>query len=229
VSHASACGGVPCKRIANRHYRIFHGPQNPRIPARMTSIVKAFENLSVLVIEDKDHMRTLLRRLLNHIGVRTVHEAPDGGAALEMLRRLQCDLIFSDMEMAPMDGLEFAHRVRNATGGITDPSVPIIMISGYTERNKVEAARDAGVTEFLAKPVTIQSLISRITEIIERPRPFVRCETYAGPDRRRRATGNYVGPGRRATDPPGTRGYLEPVEKTDPPKIDLGVKPTVKV
>jgi len=171
---------------------------------------KLFEPLRILIIEDKDHMRALLRRLLNHIGVRIMHEAPDGAAALEMLNTIECDLILSDLSMAPMDGLEFVHRVRSAKTGTTPPSVPIIMISGYTERNKVEAARDAGVNEFLAKPVTPQHLISRITEIIERPRPFVRCDTYAGPDRRRRQTGNFVGPGRRANDPPGTRGFLEP-------------------
>lgn len=173
----------------------------------------SFESLKVLIIEDKEHMRALLRRLLNHIGVRTIHEAPDGAAALELLRDLECDLILSDLSMAPMDGLEFAKRVRSAKTGTTPPSVPIIMISGFTERAKVEAARDVGVTEFLAKPVTPANLISRITEILERPRAFVRSDTYCGPDRRRRQSGNYAGPGRRATDPPGTRGFLLPSGK----------------
>ena len=175
----------------------------------MTTGSKAFAALKVLIIEDKEHMRALLRRLLNHIGVRITHEAPDGTAALEMLPTLECDLILSDLSMAPMDGLEFARKVRGAANPKA-ASIPIIMISGYTERAKIEAARDAGVNEFLAKPVTPQSLISRITEIMERPRAFVRTETYVGPDRRRRQSGNYVGPGRRADDPPGTRGFLEP-------------------
>ena len=195
----------------------------------MTATEKIFEPLRVLIIEDKDHMRTLLRRLLNHIGVRIMHEAPDGAAALEMLRTLECDLILSDLSMEPMNGLEVTRRVRQAAGGSTDPSVPIIMISGYTERAKVEAARDAGVNEFQAKPVTPQNLISRITEIIERPRPFVRSATYTGPDRRRRASGNFSGPGRRANDPPGTRGFLEPMEKLEPIPSGPSFRPTVKV
>jgi two-component system chemotaxis response regulator CheY len=79
--------------------------------------------------------------------------------------------------------------------------VPIIMISGYTEKHRVEAARDAGVTEFLAKPITAQSLYSRIAEIMERPRAFIRCDTYFGPDRRRKAIdNNYTGPWRRQDD-----------------------------
>ena len=71
-----------------------------------------------------------------------------------------------------------------------------------------------------------QSLISRITEIIERPRAFVKTESYAGPDRRRRQTGNFFGPGRRANDPPGTKGFLEPPRQ--PVVIDTS-KPVEKV
>jgi DNA-binding response OmpR family regulator len=74
------------------------------------------------------------------------------------------------------------------------------MITGHTEKSRVEAARDAGVTEFLAKPVTAHNLFSRIAEIVERPRPFVRCEGYFGPDRRRRQIEDYTGPWRRKED-----------------------------
>ncbi|HWX90057.1 MAG TPA: hypothetical protein VNY75_07105, partial [Rhizomicrobium sp.] len=53
-------------------------------------------------------------------------------------------------------------------------------------------------TEFLAKPVAAQNLFSRIAEIVERPRAFVRCDSYFGPDRRRRQLD--AGPRRRAED-----------------------------
>ena len=59
------------------------------------------------------------------------------------------------------------------------------MVTGHTERARVEAARDAGVTEFIAKPITTQALLLALVEIVERPRPFIRCENYFGPDRRR--------------------------------------------
>jgi DNA-binding response OmpR family regulator len=78
--------------------------------------------------------------------------------------------------------------------------VPIIMITGHTEKENILAARDAGVTEFLAKPITAQSLFNRIAEIVERPRAFVRAEGYFGPDRRRRTLENYAGPWRRHDD-----------------------------
>jgi two-component system chemotaxis response regulator CheY len=159
----------------------------------------AFENLKVLVVEDNQHMRSLLRSLLNSLGVRDVHEAGNGGTALDVLREKKCDLILTDLAMQPMDGLEFARDVRTSDKS-SNPFVPIIMITGHTEKHRVVAARDAGVTEFLAKPITAQSLFTRIAEIVERPRAFVRCDNYFGPDRRRRTLENYAGPWRRHDD-----------------------------
>ncbi len=159
----------------------------------------AFESLKVLIVEDNQHMRALLRSLLNSLGVRDIQEAGHGDAAMEALRDRKCDLILSDLAMKPVDGITFAREVRTSEKS-ANPFVPIIMITGHTEKHRVEAARDAGITEFLAKPITAHSLFSRIAEIIERPRAFVRCEHYFGPDRRRKVTDNYSGPWRRHDD-----------------------------
>jgi CheY-like chemotaxis protein len=156
-----------------------------------------FENLRALIVEDNAHMRSLLRALLNSIGVKDIAEAANGQHAIEVLRERKSDLVLSDLAMKPMDGLEFTRYVRTHENS-PNPFVPIIMISGHTERYRVEAARDAGVTEFLAKPITAHTLFSRIAEIVERPRAFVRCGGYFGPDRRRRQID--AGPRRRKED-----------------------------
>jgi CheY-like chemotaxis protein len=158
-----------------------------------------FENLKALIVEDNAHMRSLLRALLNSIGVKDIAEASHGQAAIDLLRERKSDLVLSDLAMKPMDGLEFTRYVRNHEHS-PNPFVPIIMISGHTEKYRVEAARDAGVTEFLAKPITAHTLFSRIAEIVERPRAFVRCDSYFGPDRRRRGIEDYAGPRRRKED-----------------------------
>jgi CheY-like chemotaxis protein len=159
----------------------------------------ALDHLKILIVEDNQHMRTLLRALLNSVGIREIVEANNGASALDVLRERKCDLILSDLAMKPMDGLEFSRKVRNGDR-ISNPFTPIIMITGHTEKHRVEAARDAGVTEFLAKPITAHSLFSRIAEIVERPRAFVRCDSYFGPDRRRKAIESYAGPWRRHDD-----------------------------
>jgi CheY-like chemotaxis protein len=158
-----------------------------------------FESLKALIVEDNTHMRSLLRALLNSAGIKDVSEAIHGQAALEALRERKIDLVLTDLAMAPMDGLELTRHVRNDEKS-SNPFVPIIMITGHTEKYRVQAARDAGVTEFLAKPVTAHNLFARITEILERPRAFVRCDSYFGPDRRRHETENYMGPWRRAEE-----------------------------
>ncbi|HJR56380.1 MAG TPA: response regulator [Rhizomicrobium sp.] len=159
----------------------------------------AFENLKALIVEDNGHMRTLLRNLLSTIGIRDVVEASDGAAAIHLLQDRKCDLILSDMAMAPMDGIAFTRHIRSGKTA-ANPDVPIIMVTGHTERHRVEMARDAGVTEFLVKPITAQNLYSRLAEIVARPRAFVRAESYFGPDRRRKSRDNYAGPWRRDDD-----------------------------
>ena len=78
--------------------------------------------------------------------------------------------------------------------------VPIIMMTGYSHRIRVEASRDAGVTEFLVKPFKAKDLYTRIEQLIEKPRQFVEADEFFGPDRRRRKAGDYKGPRRRGLD-----------------------------
>jgi CheY-like chemotaxis protein len=159
----------------------------------------AFDHLKALVVEDNPHMRTLLRSLLNALGITQVFEATDGEEAFGLLRDRQPDLILSDLSMKPMDGIAFVREVRTSVTS-PNPYIPIIMVTGHTERHRVEAARDAGVTEVLAKPITAGNLFQRIGEIVDRPRAFVKCPGYFGPDRRRHAAEDYAGPFRRRDD-----------------------------
>jgi CheY-like chemotaxis protein len=158
-----------------------------------------FEYLKALIVEDNSHMRSLLRALLNSIGITDIAEAAQGQAAIEALGLPRPRVVLTDLAMKPMDGLEFTRYVRNDQNS-PNPFIPIIMITGHTEKHRVEAARDAGVTELLAKPITASNLFARIAEIVERPRAFVRCDSYFGPDRRRHRTEGYGGPWRRAED-----------------------------
>jgi two-component system, chemotaxis family, chemotaxis protein CheY len=162
----------------------------------------AFGNLKALIVEDNPYMRELLRTLLHGLGVKHICESADGAAGYEALREHMPDFVLTDLSMKPVDGIAFARRVR-MTADSPNPYIPIVMVTGHTERQSIAAARDAGVTEIIAKPITLQNLISRLTEILDKPRPFVRTDDYFGPDRRRRKSQNYTGPWRRLGDPKG--------------------------
>jgi CheY-like chemotaxis protein len=157
-------------------------------------------SLRALVVEDNVHMRALIRSVLFALGFKTAVEAKDGDEAFAILCEQSIDLILTDLSMIPVDGIAFTRRVRTDPQS-PNPYVPIIMVTGHTERHRVEAARDAGITEFLAKPVTLQKLLLRVLEIVERPRAFIRCADYFGPDRRRRTIQAHNGPWRRKDDP----------------------------
>ncbi len=81
--------------------------------------------------------------------------------------------------------------------GNANPYVAIIMLTGHSEKKRVTAARDAGVTEFLAKPISAKGLYQRIVNVVANPRSFIKTKTYFGPDRRRNTNTSYVGPERR--------------------------------
>jgi DNA-binding response OmpR family regulator len=71
------------------------------------------------------------------------------------------------------------------------------MLTGHSEKKRVLEARDAGVTEFLAKPISAKALYQRILNVVVNPRPFIKTKTFFGPDRRRNHSSSYVGPERR--------------------------------
>jgi CheY-like chemotaxis protein len=154
-----------------------------------------FDRLRILLVDDSKDMRDLLRGILGGLGVRDIVEAADADACFEQMRAFLPDILFIDWMMEPVDGLELTRLIRNRTDS---PNVyaPIIMVTGHTEPDRVKAARDVGITEFLAKPVSPKSVFQRLVAIIEQPRPFVRTPTYFGPDRRRQKK-SFSGPDRR--------------------------------
>jgi two-component system chemotaxis response regulator CheY len=155
-----------------------------------------FNRLRFLVIDDNAHMRRILRTLLHSFGTREVYEAEDGASGLEAFMHFIPDIVIADWVMPIFDGLELTQMIRQP-GANANPYVPIIMLTGHSEKKRVIAARDAGITEFLAKPISAKALYQRILNIVVNPRPFIKTKTYFGPDRRRNVSANYAGPERR--------------------------------
>ncbi|MBT7486930.1 MAG: response regulator [Rhodospirillales bacterium] len=157
------------------------------------------ERLNFLVVDDNKHMRNLVKSILGALGVRTIMEAADGADALKELRHCAADIIILDWNMDPLDGLDLTRMIRQPNDS-ANPFVPIIMLTGHTEMKRVIEARDSGINEFLAKPVSAKRLYERIKSVIEKPRSFIEVKgmtAYFGPDRRRRPMPGYKGPERR--------------------------------
>ena len=155
-----------------------------------------FEKLKILVVDDNVHMRKLVVTILQAFGVTQIFEAESAERAWVMLRENNPDVHILDWMLEGMSGLDLVKQIRTDPAS-PNPFAPVIMLSGYTQIEQVRQARDAGINEFIAKPVSAKTIMQRMQAVIENPRPFVRTKAYFGPCRRRKAAAEYEGPERR--------------------------------
>ncbi len=143
------------------------------------------QKIKILVAEDDRIMTRLLKDMLGAMGLTNLKMVSNGEDALAHLLLSEVDMIICDWSMYPMDGLTLAKRIR-ADLDNANRYAPIIMLTGKGERRHVMAARDAGVTEYVIKPFTADTLFKRIQAVVDQPRSFVVSKGFKGPDRRRK-------------------------------------------
>lgn len=141
----------------------------------------------VLVVDDDVAMRKVVRAMLMSLGVRTIREAPDGPSGLEVVRHHTVDVVILDWEMPELDGAGFMRMLR-APDTFPKPAVPVIMLTGHSERSRVIEAIKLGINEFLLKPVSCKALCERLVSVLFCPRPMLRDGDYYGPAPRKNAT-----------------------------------------
>jgi two-component system chemotaxis response regulator CheY len=138
----------------------------------------------ILVADPSAYMAGLTVGMLRSIGAQSVVSVNDSAAALLALARQKFDLLVIDDVLEPMDGVELTRQIRKTEGGMSQ--MPVIMVFAEADRQRIVDARDAGVTEFIKKPLSARLLEIRIAQAMDNPRPFITVPSYAGPDRRRR-------------------------------------------
>lgn len=121
--------------------------------------------------------------------MRDVYEAEDGAAGLEAFTHHVPDIVITDWAMPIFDGLVLTQMIRQP-GANSNPYVGVIMLTGHSEKKRATDARDAGVTEFVAKPISAKGLYQHIVNVVANPRPLIKTKTYFGPDRRRNGNPN---------------------------------------
>jgi len=142
------------------------------------------QSLCVLVVDDNQYMRKMIRNLLLNCGIKDIYEAPDGIAALDSIRTVAPDVVILDWEMPLLSGPELVRIVRSP-GVFPIPDVPIIILTGHCERWRVLEAVRLGVNEYLTKPVSAKALYDRLVSITMKPRPVVQLGDYYGPEPRK--------------------------------------------
>jgi two-component system, chemotaxis family, chemotaxis protein CheY len=150
-------------------------------------IENIIQSLCILVVDDNQYMRKMVRNLLVNCGIKDIYEAGDGIAALDTIRTVAPDAVILDWEMPLLSGPELVRIIRSP-GVFPMPDVPIIMLTGHCERWRVVEAVRLGVNEYLTKPVSAKALYDRLLAITTQPRPIVQVGDYYGPEPRRLVT-----------------------------------------
>ncbi len=138
----------------------------------------------ILVVEPNPLMRRVTRNILQLLGARRIVETDNITKAAAYVTQGDIDVVLSEWYLAGSCGVDFIRWLRRENTDIR--FTPFIMVTSQTHMMNVTTARNAGITEFVVKPFSARSLIARIREVVERPRPFVAIGQYFGPDRRRR-------------------------------------------
>ena len=165
--------------------------------------------VNVLLINNDLKILDLIENILQRLGFGNVFVAKDGFEAIQNLKNNKVDFVTTDWDLRPcsesaeeipdnafivspwgkfppVSGVNFVRCLRHSPKS-PNPFVPVIMMTGPTKKNNIMFARDSGVNEVLLKPIEAHDLCDRIISIIDEPRPFVTCEDFKGPCRRRTA------------------------------------------
>ena len=117
---------------------------------------------AVLIAEDETIIRLDLKAQLEAAGYRVCGEAGDGAQAVELARSTSPDVVLLDVKMPTLDGIEAARRI------MQERSVPILLLTAYTDEKLVRRAADAGVFAYLVKPFNASDLIPAIETAVAR-------------------------------------------------------------
>lgn len=169
-----------------------HDPRKPR-PLNPRA-------LSVLVVDAHSMGRELIVEILRHLTVANIPSARSAEAAFATLNEVPVDLILLSWDRNDaFDALAFARDLRK----LEDERLrrlPVVLLTGRLTREYVISGRDAGMDEFLTKPVSPVALRQRLEMVIETPRPFIDSAIFLGPCRRRKNPADYYGEKRRLLD-----------------------------
>lgn len=121
------------------------------------------KNLKILIVDDFSTMRRIIRNLLRDLGFNNIEEADDGSTALLKLQTGEYDLLITDWNMPGMLGIDLLKHVRadEKLNGL-----PVLMITAEQKREQIAEAEQAGVSGYIVKPFTAQTLKATLDKIL---------------------------------------------------------------
>ena len=126
---------------------------------------RLLRELDVVFVDDNRAVVEIISKLLKSFCVSSLRTASDGAEALALLHESSANLVITDLNMRPMNGLALTQKIRADDGGI-DPRTPVIALTGNSSQETIKAALLAGINGFMVKPVEPQAMVNRIDKVI---------------------------------------------------------------
>ncbi|WP_417317441.1 response regulator [Emcibacter sp.] len=144
-----------------------------------------FDNKKVLLVDDDVYLSKIIKSVLDILEVGSVTHVKSVKAGIELFDSKYYDCVIVDCLKNGGKGFELIQAVR---GGSDDAKIrtPVILCTAFTEQQNIYRARDMGVNEILAKPVSPDQILLKLNCALYRQREFVQAPGYVGPCRRRR-------------------------------------------
>jgi CheY-like chemotaxis protein len=119
----------------------------------------------ILLVEDNEQNRYLATYLLEQAGHRVIH-APNGKAALDLVRTEPLDLVLMDIQMPEMDGYEAAEHIRNVPGM---ENLPMVAVTSFAMPGDRERTMHRGFVGYIEKPISTETFITEIHTFLTAP------------------------------------------------------------
>lgn len=120
-------------------------------------------NMNILIVDDFRTMLKILENFLKQFGFKNIDEATDGAKALEKMKDKKYDLILSDWNMEPMSGMDLLKAVR---ANPATKAIPFILITAESKVENIIAAKQAGVSNYIVKPLNANTLKEKLMAVI---------------------------------------------------------------
>ena len=117
----------------------------------------------IIIVDDNDLIRTLLRGILRAEDCEIIGEARNGTLALELIEKSKPDIVLLDVLMPEMDGLETLQNIKQQY-----PEIIVVMITGSPSKDNVKESIEGGASGFIVKPFKPDSVLSTLNKVLEK-------------------------------------------------------------
>lgn len=187
---------------------------DPKLQARLRQHMNR-----VLILEGNPAYARMLADMLRVLGAENIVIETDDRKGAVLLQDLDPQLVITEYKTPKVDGIAFTRNLRHSR--LPCKAVPVLMVKADITVDELREARNAGVHEMLKKPFAWQDLLSRLQNVLLKPREWIQVATYTGPCRRSFNTGDYKGPKKRRNDGGGVRVAVEEAVRLMRASVDI--------